>query len=75
MAPQCKNPRTAKQPATPTICGLLLTRYHYRLQVTSNGQIHPVFLFTFGVPLEHSIQAISNPLLIKIHCSIMTAGL
>ena len=74
MAPWRKNLCTAKQPAIPTICKLLPTRYHYKLQVTSNSQIHPGFLFTFGKPLEHLTQAISNPKLTKIHCNIMTAG-
>ena len=64
----------AKKPTMLTICGPLLTHYHYKLQVTSNGQIHPGFLFMFGASPKHLTQVISNPELTKVHCKIMFAG-
>ena len=72
MAPERKNPQMANKPTIPTIYGFLPLHYHYKLQVTSNGQIHPGFLF--GAPPEHLTRVSSNPKLTKMHCRIMSAG-
>ena len=53
MAPQRKDPRIEERLATPAIYGLLPSRYHYELKITSNGRIYPCFPFTFGAPPDH----------------------
>ena len=67
-------PGRADRIKTLTICRLLLISYHYKLQVTSNGQIHRGFPFTFGAPPKHLTRVIFNPKLTKVHCKIMSAG-
>ena len=68
------DPHRADRIKTLTICGFLPVRYHYKLQLTSNNQIHPEFRFMFGALPEHPIQVISNPELTKVHCRIISAG-
>ena len=56
---------------TPTIWSLLLTRYHYDLQVKDNSRTYPGFAFNFGLPPKRPMRVISSPDLTIIPCEIM----
>ena len=65
------NSRAANRLETPTTWNLLPAKYHYDLQVMSNGKTYPSFAFSFSLPFKRLTRVASNPNLTVIPCGIM----